>query len=163
MTEYYPIPKVVFQVASCPNFDMGGILPQVDDRFILQFAMAHYDGCFTMTGFRDYHKAALVQHCEDLGCGKLVEYDSIEFNSDEEMKRFMVSWKDFNDALHDKYDDKSKYEYYLFIEVENIYKLAIWLEEHKITKWNWSSPSPLQYTIHFKKESDLVFTKLGFL
>lgn len=75
----YPEPKLVFRKTA--------------DPLILEYAMAHYPGCFTPTGMRDYHVEPIAKWCNDNKCGIVHTYPHhVVFSTERELAWFMLVW-----------------------------------------------------------------------
>lgn len=84
MTQYYPNPMLVFREAT------------VDPGFVVEFGMAHYDGCFTPTGFRSHMLDPIIHWLTDNNIRAEIATDGrniISFNNKEDMVWFLLRWQ----------------------------------------------------------------------
>ena len=64
---------------------------------ILEYALAYYPDCFTLTGINDHHLTDIRQWCADNDCGHLPDgfdpWYHIVFRSEKEIAWFLLRWE----------------------------------------------------------------------
>lgn len=75
----YDVPRLIFK--RVPN-----------TKYMYEIGMAHYPGCFTLTGLRDEHVDPIVEWCKQNNCGRRTAYNIFQFRNAEQVTMFMLRW-----------------------------------------------------------------------
>jgi len=60
---------------------------------VVEYGMAHYPGCFTLTGVLSDHLFAMFDWCRENSCGHTVYLlNQIHFEDESQMLAFLLRW-----------------------------------------------------------------------